>query len=104
MQVMYARQHERQAMKDALEMALLTSVSHPFIIHVSNNHLLSAWIKMSTCSPHGSPVSFTNACLKFKIFNLVAKVTIAIPQISPPHLQVKEISLIQNLLSLMPRI
>jgi serine/threonine protein kinase len=32
--VMYARQHERQAMKDALEMALLTSVSHPFIIHV----------------------------------------------------------------------
>ena len=34
MQVMYARQHERQAMKDALEMALLTSVSHPFIIHV----------------------------------------------------------------------
>ena len=31
---MYARQHERQAMKDALEMALLTSVSHPFIIHV----------------------------------------------------------------------
>ncbi len=33
-QVMYARQHERQAMKDALEMALLTSVSHPFIIHV----------------------------------------------------------------------
>ena len=34
LQVMYARQHERQAMKDALEMALLTSVSHPFIIHV----------------------------------------------------------------------
>mmetsp|Transcript_16992 Transcript_16992/g.50930 ORF Transcript_16992/g.50930 Transcript_16992/m.50930 type:complete len:923 (-) Transcript_16992:424-3192(-) len=32
--VMYARQHERQAMKDALEMALLTTVSHPFIIQV----------------------------------------------------------------------
>jgi hypothetical protein len=33
-QVMYARQHERQAMKDALEMAVLTSVSHPNIIQV----------------------------------------------------------------------
>ena len=31
---MYARQHERQAMKDALEMAVLTSVSHPNIIQV----------------------------------------------------------------------
>lgn len=33
---MYARQHERQAMKDALEMAVLTSVSHPNIIQVYN--------------------------------------------------------------------
>jgi ABC-type uncharacterized transport system substrate-binding protein len=33
-QVMYARQHERQVMKDALEMAVLTSVSHPNIIQV----------------------------------------------------------------------
>eukprot|EP00201_Polytomella_parva_P010422 CAMPEP_0175058822 /NCGR_PEP_ID=MMETSP0052_2-20121109/12069_1 /TAXON_ID=51329 ORGANISM="Polytomella parva, Strain SAG 63-3" /NCGR_SAMPLE_ID=MMETSP0052_2 /ASSEMBLY_ACC=CAM_ASM_000194 /LENGTH=934 /DNA_ID=CAMNT_0016324261 /DNA_START=67 /DNA_END=2867 /DNA_ORIENTATION=- len=32
--VMYARQHERQAMKDALEMAVLTTVSHPHIIQV----------------------------------------------------------------------
>ncbi len=32
--VMYARQHERQAMKDALEMAVLTTVSHPNIIQV----------------------------------------------------------------------
>jgi hypothetical protein len=31
---MYARQHERQAMKDALEMAVLTTVSHPNIIQV----------------------------------------------------------------------
>lgn len=31
---MYARQHERQVMKDALEMAVLTSVSHPNIIQV----------------------------------------------------------------------
>jgi hypothetical protein len=35
-QVMYARQHERQAMKDALEMAVLTTVSHPNIIQVYN--------------------------------------------------------------------
>eukprot|EP00878_Enallax_costatus_P007727 GHUV01008088.1.p1 GENE.GHUV01008088.1~~GHUV01008088.1.p1 ORF type:complete len:865 (+),score=285.58 GHUV01008088.1:142-2736(+) len=34
--VMYARQHERQAMKDALEMAVLTTVSHPNIIQVYN--------------------------------------------------------------------
>jgi ABC-type uncharacterized transport system substrate-binding protein len=34
LQVMYARQHERQAMKDALEMAVLTTVSHPNIIQV----------------------------------------------------------------------
>lgn len=34
--VMYARQHERQAMKDALEMAVLTTVSHPHIIQVFN--------------------------------------------------------------------
>jgi hypothetical protein len=33
---MYARQHERQAMKDALEMAVLTTVSHPNIIQVYN--------------------------------------------------------------------
>jgi len=32
--VMYARQHERQAMKDALEMAVLTTVSHPNIVQV----------------------------------------------------------------------
>jgi len=36
LQVMYARQHERQAMKDALEMAVLTTVSHPNIIQVYN--------------------------------------------------------------------
>jgi len=34
LQVMYARQHEREAMKDALEMAVLTSVRHPNIIQV----------------------------------------------------------------------
>lgn len=34
--VMYARQQERQAMKDALEMAVLTTVSHPNIIQVYN--------------------------------------------------------------------
>mmetsp|Transcript_11081 Transcript_11081/g.19260 ORF Transcript_11081/g.19260 Transcript_11081/m.19260 type:complete len:904 (+) Transcript_11081:107-2818(+) len=34
--VMYARQHERQAMKDALEMAVLTTVSHPNITQVYN--------------------------------------------------------------------
>ncbi|PNH03437.1 putative serine/threonine-protein kinase [Tetrabaena socialis] len=34
--IMYARQHERQAMKDALEMAVLTTVSHPHIIQVFN--------------------------------------------------------------------
>jgi len=34
--VMYARQHERQAMKDALEMAVLTTVSHPNIVQVYN--------------------------------------------------------------------
>lgn len=32
--VMYARQHERQAMKDALEMAVLSTISHPNIIQV----------------------------------------------------------------------
>ncbi|KAG1660577.1 hypothetical protein FOA52_005113 [Chlamydomonas sp. UWO 241] len=32
--VMHARSHVRQAMKDALEMALLTTVSHPFIVQV----------------------------------------------------------------------
>lgn len=32
--VMYARQHERQIMKDALEMAVLTTISHPNIIQV----------------------------------------------------------------------
>lgn len=32
--VMYARQHERQTMKDALEMAVLTTVAHPHIIQV----------------------------------------------------------------------
>jgi hypothetical protein len=36
LQVMYARQFERQAMKDALEMAVLTTVSHPNIIQVYN--------------------------------------------------------------------
>lgn len=36
LKVMYARQHERQAMKDALEMAVLTTVSHPHIIQVFN--------------------------------------------------------------------
>lgn len=36
-QVMYARQHERQAMKDALEMAVLTTVSHPNIIQVTRS-------------------------------------------------------------------
>ncbi len=37
---MYARQHERQAMKDALEMAVLTTVSHPNIIQVGG----AAWL------------------------------------------------------------
>ena len=32
--VMYARQHERQAMKDALEMAVLTTLSHPHIVQM----------------------------------------------------------------------
>jgi hypothetical protein len=32
--VMYSRKHERQIMKDALEMAVLTSVSHPNIVQV----------------------------------------------------------------------
>jgi hypothetical protein len=31
---MYARQHERHAMKDALEMAVLTTLSHPNIVQM----------------------------------------------------------------------
>jgi hypothetical protein len=34
MQVLGSSDHERQTMKDALEMAVLTSVSHPNIIRV----------------------------------------------------------------------
>lgn len=51
---MYARQHERQAMKDALEMALLTTVSHPFIIQVRNTartpHSSKHTCKWACCS------------------------------------------------------